>query len=353
MAKQKKKISKKGLPPGSNVYTGQYADQDVSITAYVFNSESFTKNHVKVEDLDLLDQNENKTIWLDIIGVHSSEVIAMISEKLNIHILHQEDVMNIYQRPKVEEEKDYIFVISKMLTPSINLDDINIEQVSFILKDNLLISFQERDGDVFEPIRDRLNKESSKLRNRKSDYLLYALLDVIIDGYLEVLHQTGEDLENMEEDIVLKPGNQTLLDIQQNKKKLLEFKRIIYPMREVLMRLQKMENDLIKNENLNFYLDLYDHSIQAYEMIENYRELNMGLKDLYLNQLSHEMNKIMKVLTIIATLFIPLTFIAGVYGMNFENMPELTWPNGYYYSLAFMALIVIGLLYYFKRKNWL
>ncbi len=291
--------------------------------------------------------------WIDLSGFNDVDTLGTITAHFNIHMLHKEDIINIHQRPKCEEEEHYLFIVMKMLNLHPRSKMIDAEQISFILKDNILITLQEKEGDTFHPVRQRLELATSRLRANDPSMLLYALLDIIIDDYLDALNKIGEELEDLEELIISRPGNDIIQVIQRNKKKLIEFKKIFYPARDVLMHITKSNSPLIKENTKSFFMDVYDHTMQAYYLLESYRELNLGLKDLYLNQISHEMNKIMKVLTIISTLFIPLTFIVGVYGMNFQHMPELGWKYGYYYALALMGLIAMSLLYYFWRRKWI
>jgi magnesium transporter len=350
---KRKRLSKKGLPPGSVIYTGHHLQEEVKIKLYAYNKDQFSCTRVTAAELSQMSVPEGINWWIDLSGFNDVETLGVLTEHFNIHMLHKEDIINIHQRPKFEEEDHYIFVVMKMLNLHPRSNALDPEQISFILKDNVLITMQEKEGDTFEPVRKRLEISTSRLRSNDPSLLLYALLDVIIDDYLDALNKIGEELEVIEEIIISKPGNNTIQIIQHNKKKIIEFKKIFYPARDVLMQITKSSTPLIHENAKSFFMDVYDHTMQAYYLLESYRELNLGLKDLYLNQISHEMNKIMKVLTIISTLFIPLTFIVGVYGMNFQNMPELGWKYGYFYALGLMGIIAASLLYYFWKRKWI
>ena len=216
-----------------------------------------------------------------------------------------------------------------------------------------MLTFQEREGDLFGPIRERLKDPNAKVRNKKIDYLFYLLIDIIVDQYFEVVDKLGEKLENLEDNIISRYDEMWLTEIQSNKKDLILMRRVTYPIREILLKLMRNENHLIEENNIRYLRDIYDHTIQILDTIDSYREINVSLKDIYLNTVSHELNKVMKMLTIISTVFIPLTFIVGVYGMNFDVMPELRWTYGYALVWCIMILIVIGLIVYFRRKKWL
>jgi magnesium transporter len=269
-----------------------------------------------------------------------------------VHYLYQEDILNVFQRPKVEEEEKYMFVTFKSLDWNETNHEIDEEQMSMIISNNIVITFQEKNGDAFDIIRERLNSENSIIRNKSVDYLFYRLLDITVDIYFDILEKLGDYIEQMENEVLSKPDNNVLIKIQNNKKDIMQIRKNIYPMRDVLNRLISSDHVLIEDKTKKYFKDVLDHTIQILETVETYRDINFSLKDIYLNAMSHEMNKIMKILTIISTFFIPLTFIVGVYGMNFKYMPELSWPSGYYVVWCFMLAIVIGLSLWFKRKGW-
>jgi len=253
----------------------------------------------------------------------------------------------------MEELEGHLFFVLKMLQYESAVKEIKAEQVSFILLENGLITFQEREGDVFEPVRERLRKNKGRLRRSGADYLLYALIDAVVDNYFLVLDALGMDIEELEDTLLVNPGTESLQTLHKLKQELIFIRKSVWPLREMLNSTIKLDSKLVKKSTLVYLRDIYDHTIQTIEIIESYRDLAAGLQDLYLSGVSNRMNEVMKVLTIIATIFIPLTFIAGIYGMNFEFMPELKWEYGYFFILGVMVVLAIGMLVYFKRKKWL
>jgi len=253
----------------------------------------------------------------------------------------------------MEDYGDYIFVVLKMLYPGENKDEIEAEQVSLILGSNFVISFQEREGDVFDPIRDRIRKNKGRIRKAGADYLAYALLDAIVDNYFLILENVGEKIEDTEQQLATNPSPETLQYIRELKNEMIFLRKSIWPLRELINGLERCESTLI-HESTGVYLrDVYDHTIQIIDTVESYRDMISGMVDIYLSSISNKMNEVMKVLTIFASIFIPLTFIAGLYGMNFEFMPELTWHWGYFALLGFMVSVGVSLVVYFRRKRWL
>jgi magnesium transporter len=293
--------------------------------------------------------------WLDIDGTQCDNTIKFFTDKLNLHSLLVEDLRDHNHRPKIDEYDNHLFVMVKMLGFNDRIGRIKTEQVSFIVGKNYLISFQEtgKKGDVFESIRTRLKSPQSRLRKFGSDYLLYALLDVIIDNYFVILEKIGEKIEGLESDIINQPSTEKLNEIYLLKRELIQLRRSVWPLREVISRLDKDDSDFISDPIHPYIRESYDHSIQVIETLESYRDILSGLIDIYLSSLSNKMNSVMKVLTVISTIFMPLTFIVGIYGMNFKNMPELSMHDGYYGVLVVCAVIVGVMLFYFKRKKWL
>ena len=281
------------------------------------------------------------------------KAIETIGEHYTLHPLILEDIVNTNQRPKIDEYDDYIFVILKMVYYDKD-ENLVIEQVSLVLGDNYVLTFQETEGDVFESVRERLNNSKGRLRNLGTDYLFYALIDAVVDHYYQVSETMGNKIEDLEDDLFT--GNlpeTTTQTIQILKKELLKIRRAIFPLREIINRIEKTDHKLIDKKNMQFFNDVYDHIIQLSDSIDIYREMIWSLMDMYMTSISNKMNEVMKVLTIIATIFIPLTFIAGVYGMNFDNMPELHYHYAYYVVWGVMLVILILMVIYFKRKKWL
>jgi magnesium transporter len=287
--------------------------------------------------------------WIDIDGIHDSALMESIGREFGIHMLVLEDIMNSTSRPKIEIFDDYVFVTLKMLEFDPRTASLNIEQLSLILSEKYLLMFQERPGDSFNPIRERIRTAKGKVRTKNAHYLAYMILDVVIDNYIIVSEQFALQLERIESMVLRKPNERTMQNILGLRKELLDFKRTIDPLKEAInAMIRDLDDDMAK-----YYRDLYDHIIYESENLSTYREAIVNLLDLYHSNLSMKMNQVMKVLTIITTIFVPLTFIVGVYGMNFDNMPELRSKNGYFVVLGFMFILVCGMLIYFRKKRWL
>ena len=270
-----------------------------------------------------------------------------------MHPLVLEDIVNTSQRPKIDDYNDYIFLVAQMMYYDADEQIVN-EQISFILGKNYVLTFQEAEGDVFDMLRDRIRNGKGRVRQHGSDYLLYALIDSIVDHYYAIIETMGNKVEELEDQLFEGIREEEITnEIQTLKREILKIRRAIFPLREIINRIEKSESSLIEEKTQRYFSDVYDHVIQISETIEIYREMIWSLMDMYMTNISNKMNEVMKVLTIIATIFIPLTFIAGIYGMNFEYIPELQLKNGYFYIWGLMILIFIGMLYYFKRKKWL
>ena len=279
-------------------------------------------------------------------------MIEKIGRKFNLHHLVLENIIQTGQRPKIEDFDEYIFFLIKMLYYAPTGGFIEEEQVSIILGKNYVISFQEKPGDVFDIIRERIRDPKYRIRKEGSDYLAYSLLDRIVDNYFVILETLGDTIEDTEKEVFSKSDGKTIRKIYSMKRKMIMVRKSIWPLREVVSSFIRSESPLISRSNYRFLNDLYDHIILLIDTIESFRDMVSGLLDIYLSSVSNKMNEVMKVLTIIATIFIPLTFIAGVYGMNFRNMPELYWPWAYFAVLGLMGVITIGMIIYFKRKKW-
>ena len=294
--------------------------------------------------------------WINVDGLADLALIRHLGEMFDLHGLALEDVVNVHQRPKVEEYGDHTFIVTKMIhgdrSPM-------TEQVSMFLGERFLLTFQERSGDCFEPVRQRIRRHRGLIRDRKADYLAYALLDVVIDGYFPVLEEYGERLEVLEDAVMGRHSSDHVAEIHDMKRDLLALRRAIWPQREMISALTRDTSPQIVEQTRIYLQDCYDHTIQLMDVVETYREIASGLVDVYLSSTSARMNEIMKVLTVIATIFMPLGFIAGLYGMNFDrgvspwNMPELGWYLGYPLALLLMAAVAVGLLLYFWRRRWI
>lgn len=351
--KKRKSYKVKNLSPGTMMYRGKKAlvETHVDIINYsptVYN----VLNSKSVEDaFDF--KVEDTVTWININGLNNIEDIEKLGKNYNLHPLTLEDIVSTQDRPKLDEFDNYLFIICKMLYFK-NDTELNYEHVSIVAGHGFVITFQEADGDVFDDLRDRISHGKGRIRNLGSDYLMYAILDAIVDNYLNVIEAMGDKVEDLEDSIFNAQPNIDISNIiQQHKREILKIRRSVVPMREVINRLEKSENIIIAQKTHSFLRDLYDHIVQVNENIELYREMIWSLMDMYMTIISNKMNEVMKVLTIIATIFIPLTFIAGIYGMNFENIPELQYENGYFVLLGIMAVILILMLLYFRRKKWL
>ena len=348
------KISKKaGLPPGTPIYIGEKKVDKVQISIIDYTETQVEEKEAKTVEECFPFKDKPTVTWININGIHDVGIIEKLGSYFGLHPLLLEDIVNTGQRPKVEDFSDYIFIVVKMLWYHEEKQEVEAEQVSLILGPNFVISFQEREGDVFNHIRDRIRKGKGRVRKAGADYLAYALLDAIVDGYFIILEKFGEKIEDTETELTVNPTQETLQTIRNMKRELMFLRKSVWPLREVISTLEKAESSLI-HESTDLYLrDVYDHTIQIIDTVESFRDIVSGMIDIYLSSISNRMNEVMKVLTIFAAIFIPLTFVAGIYGMNFDFMPELKWHFGYPMVLAVMAAIAGGLLIRFKRKRWL
>lgn len=351
--KRKKKASSKiGLPPGSIVYLGEKKVDKVTINVTEYDeagSETYEIN--SAEEIDPFTDTPQVT-WVSVCGLHETDFLKQVGEKFKIHSLVLEDILNIDSRPKIEITDDYLFIVMKLVLFNPEQKILETEQVSFILGKSFLFSFSERTDVIFNPIKDRINSQLGKIRKRGSDYLLYALMDIVVDHYFLALEKVDERIEILDDEVINNPDRSQIESIYNLRNLLLIIRKSIWPLREIINQLIKDDGDLL-DESIEPYLrDLYDHTIHITETIEQQREVTNGLMEIYLSMMSNKMNEVMKVLTVIATIFIPLTFIVGIYGMNFKYMPELEWPWAYYAVWGVMIFIVGLMFYYFKKKNW-
>ena len=299
-------------------------------------------------------KNKSTVTWINIDGIHRVDIIESIGKHFGVHSLVLEDILNTGQRPKMDNYGDYLFIVLKMIYCNGKESEIVAEQISLILGSNFVISFQEEtEKDVFNPVRERIRSGCGRIRKMGPDYLAYALMDAIVDNYFAVLESLGEQIELLQEELIADPRPETLQAINHLKREMIFLRKSVWPLREVVSGLERGESPLIKSETGIFLRDLYDHTIQTMDTLETCRDMLSGMLDIYLSSISNRMNAVMKVLTIIATIFIPLTFIVGIYGMNFKYMPELEWRWSYPLVLLVMAAIAVSMLIYFRRKKWL
>ena len=339
--------------PGSIIYTGEKTNQKLFIEAFDYNLDFVNTSELpSIDDAFHFKSTESVT-WININGLNHTNDIEKIGKHYNLHPLIIADIANTSQRPKIDVYDDYIFVVLKMLYYDAN-ENIQIEQISLVLGSNYVLTFQEIEGDVFDNVRERLQHGNGRIRTLGSDYLLYALIDAIVDHYYIVTETMGNKIEDLEDNLFDGDIKEDLSHQVLNlKKEVLKIRRSIFPIREIISRIEKNEHTLIKENTIQYYGDIYDHVIQLSDSIDIYREMIWSLMDMYMTTISNKMNEVMKVLTIMASIFIPLTFIAGIYGMNFDNIPELHYKYSYYILWVVMVLIFVGMVYYFKKKKWL
>jgi magnesium transporter len=349
----RKRKKRAGLPPGTLVYEGDRKVEKVRITLI-----DYDETHVQEKEVEQIEEcfpfkDEPTVTWINIDGLHDIELVEKLGKHFGIHPLVLEDIVSVGQRPKMEEFDNFIFVILRMLSYDDESNELHSEQISLLFGKNYVISFQEQEGDVFDPVRQRIRGQKGRIVKDGADYLAYALLDIIVDNYFAILERVGDSVETMDEAIVERPSPETLQQIQSMKREMIFLRKSVWPLREVISGLERLESKLIKKSTGIYLRDVYDHTIQVIDTIEALRDMISGILDIYMSSVSNKMNEVMKVLTIIATIFIPLTFIAGIYGMNFEFMPELKiyWA----YPIVWMVMIVIAIvmLGFFRRKRWL
>ncbi len=346
-----KRSQKAGLPPGTPIYVGDNPAESVRITLIHYDQTELEE--IEAETLaECFSFKDKRTVnWINVVGLQP-QIIEELGRCFKVPAMVLEDILNTNQRPKLEDFGDNLYLVLKMLSCDDHHADILIEQVSLILGPNYVLSFQERAGDVFDPVRQRIRNNKSKLRQAGPDYLAYALLDIIIDNYFLILEMLGDQIATVEDELLSDPSPKTVQKIHHLKREMIYLRTSVWPLREVITGLSRDEVTLITPITHTHLRDVYDHTIQVIETIETYREMLAGMLELYLSSMSNKMNEVMKVLTIIATIFIPLSFIASIYGMNFY-IPEVRWPWGYPAILAVMFLISLGMLAYFRKKKWL
>ena len=349
----KKSSRKAGLSPGTLIHIGEKKVEQIRIRLMNYDPQQLLEKELADIEAAFGFKDTPPVTWINIDGLHEVDVIEKLGFHFGIHPLVLEDIVNTGQRPKAEVFDDYTFIVLKMLFYDGPAGHISAEQVSLILGPHYLITFQETEGDVFDYVRERIRKDKGRIRKSGCDYLAYALVDAVVDHYFVILEKLGEKIERLEEELLEAPKPASLEEIHHLKRELIFLRRQIWPLREVLNSLVKDPSPRIREMSRVFLRDVYDHTIQVIDTVESFRDFLSGMLDLYLSTLSNRMNEVMKVLTIMATLFIPLTFIAGIYGMNFEYMPELNWK--WSYPLLWVLLIALAglMLLWFKRKKWL
>lgn len=350
----RKRSNKAGLPPGSLVFLGEQRVETPAISIIAYTAEGVCEASVRTPAECLSHIRDGCVTWINITGLHDPDLIRQAGEAFDIHALTLEDILNTGQRPKFEDHGKHLFFVLRMLYyRQGSTDHFVSEQVSLLLGRNFVLTFQEMEGDVFDTIRNRIRTGGGRIRQCGSDYLAYALIDAIVDNYFTVLETLDEKIESVQQAALDAPVPATLRRIHGLKRELASIRRHIWPLREAVSSLQRTENTLVTKELAPYLHDVYEHTFQVIDTLETMREMIASSLETYMSSISNRMNEIMKVLTIISTIFIPLTFIAGVYGMNFRHMPELEWPFGYGVTLAVMGAIAAAMIAFFKRKSWL
>jgi len=340
-----------GAPPGTAIYTGEARDEKVRITLIEFDDHEFFESDFYDLDECLGKVKPDLIKWINVDGVDDTGLVEKICHHYHVHPLTIEDIVNIDQRPKFEEYPRYLLTSMKMIQYT---DKVESEQLSLVLLKDTVISFQEpQGGDAFDIIRNRLRTSKGRVRKQGADYLFYALMDAVVDWYFTTLEKIGDKVEGIEEEIISHPKHESLLHLYRLKREVIYLRKQIWPMRDLLNNLQRSESEFISANTQLFIRDLQDHVTRIIDTVETNRDLLSGMMDIYLSTNANKMNEVMKVLTIMSSIFIPVTFIAGVYGMNFNYMPELKSPYGYWSVLGVMLCVMIGLLLYFRKRKWL
>jgi magnesium transporter len=342
-----------GSAPGTLVHTGQRKMEQVRVRLMDYDGAEIRERTLERVQDSFPFAGAPTVTWVNVDGLHDVDLVQAVGEEFGVHHLVLEDILSPGQRPKVEEYDQYIFVVLRMLSFDVETETIASEQLGLIVGERFVFSFQERPGDVFEPVRERLRQAKGRIRSRGSDYLAYALMDAIVDSYFRILEHVGDRIEELEELAISDPSQAVMHRIHHLKREMLILRRAVWPVREILGSLSRGEVAFVAEETHVFLRDAYDHAVQVIDTVETLRDVLTGAMDLYMSGVSNRMNEVMKVLTIIATIFIPLSFFAGLYGMNFQYMPELgcRWADPA--LLGFMLVVAGGMLWFFRRKGWL
>jgi magnesium transporter len=351
----KKSIKKIGASPGTLIHVGEQRMEKIGIQAIGYDAETLQELPVRPEDVarSCLDRGEAVVTWINVDGLHQVEVIETLGKCFDLHPLMLEDILETGHRPKFEDYESCLFLVLKRLHFDEAKEEIRPEQVSLVLGPDFVLSFHEGSSDIFDGVRDRIRNSRGKIRRMGADYLAYALLDSVVDSYFGVVEKLGDRIELLEEELITTPSRSTLQHIHHLKREMILLRKSVWPLREVIGALQRVDSALVRETTGVFLRDVYDHTIQVIDTVEIFRDLLAGMLDLYLSSVSNRMNEIMKVLTIIATLFIPLTFIVGVYGMNFAYMPELGWRWAYFAVWGVMLALAGGMFVFFRKQKWL
>ena len=351
----KRRSKKQGLPPGTMVHVGDKKSEKVKITLLDYDDNGHVTEK-KIDDVNICKEFRDQTsmTWIDLEGLNDLDALSALGKQFDLHPLVMEDIVNTDQRPKMEDFGEYVYVVLKMFHLNESTNEITPEQVSIVFGSHFVLTFQEGiEGDCFDNIRERIRSGKGKLVKMSSDYLVYSLIDSIIDTYFTILEKFGDKIESLEIELINNPNKETLTTIYELKREIIFLRKSVWPLREVVGRMERGETELISETTHVYLRDIYDHTINTLDTIETYRDMLSGMLDIYLSSISNRLNEVMKVLTIITTIFIPLSFIAGVYGMNFKDMPELDMHYGYPAVIAIMLVIAIIMVIMFKKKKWI
>ncbi len=349
-----KRSDKSGLPPGTLVHVGAPKAEEPTITAMVYDASRLLEEELETIG-EVFPLSDAPTVtWINVDGIHQVEIVEELGQRLGLHPLVLEDILNPEQRPKMEDLGDYLYMVVKMLDWDDARGEMTTEQMSVLVGENYVVSLQEHPGgDVLDPIRLRIREAKGSIREKGPDYLGYSILDGVVDRYFGVLEALGEKVEDLEEELVAHPTPDTLQALHDLRRQMIFMRKAVWPLREVVGGLERGGSRLVKDSTHVYLRDVYDHTVQVMDAVETLRDMLSGMLDIYLSSISNRMNEVMKVLTVFASIFIPLTFIAGVYGMNFAHMPELSWWWAYPSLWVVMVAIAVTMLVYFRRKRWL
>ncbi len=343
---------KVGIPPGTPIFVGRRKLDKVKIQLIDYDENQLFEKVLNDIEEAIPFKNKPTVTWLNISGLHEINILESLEKHFNLHPLLLEDILNTDQRPKLDDYESHLYIALKLLEYDDEKEHLLIDQISLILGSNYVISFLEEEETIFQPVKERIKNKKGKIRNYEAGYLFYSLIDIIIDNYFLVLEKISDKIEVLEDEVVRTPTIETLHTIHSLKTNLIFLRKSVWPLREVISRLERTESELISSEVPKYIRDIYDHVIQIIDTVETLRDIVSGMLDIYLSSVSNKMNEVMKVLTIIATIVIPMTVISGIYGMNFQFMPELSWPLGYPFALSLMILVAIIMITYFWRKKW-
>ncbi len=349
----KRRAKKAGMPPGSLVYLGDKPDATTKITLFDYVDGHLTEREIIQTDECAPYKDSDTVTWINVDGIQNIGVVEKIGKQYDLHPLVMEDILNTDQRPKVEDHDRYLYVVLKMLSYNEAEQEIAIEQLSLVLGEKFVLSFQDKPGDVLDPLRDRIRQAKGRIRKLGADYLLYAIMDEVVDHYFTVMEKLGEKIEQIEDIVAVRPRQDTLQQIHRLKREIIVLRKAVWPLRELINSLRHDETPLLKETTSIYFRDLHDHIAQIIDGIEAYRDMLSSMLDVYLSIMSNRTNGVMKVMALFSAIFMPLTVITGIFGMNFKDFPELEWKYGFQGTVTLMVVLAIGMVLFFRRKNWL